>query len=202
MGQRGTSRREFLGLLAGLSGALATARLPAAHAATPDLVHDTLDGLIAFVVPGPDAYSIAQGVSTSEPGGIDAGVTDTLIEALDASVPAVPGFAATLAGVLNSVAQQVNPAADGPFLSPFARLSYGEKVAVFAALDATEPLKPVAGFLPAIVAFLAYSEAGVFDPGTRTLTGTPVGWITSHYTGVADGRDEFRGYFQNRRRAD
>jgi hypothetical protein len=189
MGQRGTSRREFLGLLAGLSGALATARLPAAHAATPDLVHDTLDGLIAFVVPGPDAYSIAQGVSTSEPGGIDA-------------VPAVPGFAATLAGVLNSVAQQVNPAADGPFLSPFARLSYGEKVAVFAALDATEPLKPVAGFLPAIVAFLAYSEAGVFDPGTRTLTGTPVGWITSHYTGVADGRDEFRGYFQNRRRAD
>jgi hypothetical protein len=31
-----------------------------------DLVHDTLNGLIAFVVPGPNMYSFAQGVSTEE----------------------------------------------------------------------------------------------------------------------------------------
>jgi hypothetical protein len=34
--------------------------------------------LIAFVVPGPDSYSIAQGVSTSALGGIDTGIIDPL----------------------------------------------------------------------------------------------------------------------------
>ena len=33
---------------------------------------DTISGLVAFVVPGPDPYSTTQGVTTSEPGGIDA----------------------------------------------------------------------------------------------------------------------------------
>ena len=55
-------------------------------------------------------------------------------------------------------------------------------------------LRPaLAGVLPQFVAFLVYSEAGVFDPVTRTLTGTPLGWKLSNYEGVADGRDEFKG---------
>ena len=30
----------------------------------------------------------------------------------------------------------------------------------------------------------------------------PLGWTLASYPGVADGRDDFRGYFENRRRAD
>src|SRR4051812_24407150 len=52
--------------------------LDAAHAA-PDLTHDTVNGLLAFVLPGSDAWSIAQGVSTADPGGVDAGATDVFI---------------------------------------------------------------------------------------------------------------------------
>ena len=47
------------------------------------LARDTLNGFIAFVVPGQDAYSRAQGTPRGEPGGIEAGGTDFLIENLD-----------------------------------------------------------------------------------------------------------------------
>ena len=55
--------------------------------------------------------------------------------------------------------------------------------------------------LPAFVAYLCYSDAGAFDLTTRRLTGQPVGWTISHYSGVADGRDELRGYLGHRRSA-
>src|SRR5262245_51978282 len=54
-----------------------------ALAATPDVVSETFNGLVAFVVPGPDAYSVVQGESTTEPGGIDAGATPALIAGLN-----------------------------------------------------------------------------------------------------------------------
>jgi hypothetical protein len=162
------------------------------------VVHDTFNGLLAFVVPGSDEYSVAQGVSTIEPGGVDAHVTDIFITTLDQSTPFLPNFSSTVAAILNDLALVVNPAAGGAFLSAFARLSFNEKVAVFQIMDSTEPLKLLAGILPAFAAFLSYSEAGVFDPQTRSLTGQPVGWAISAYQGVANGRDEFRGYFENR----
>lgn len=168
------------------------------------LVRDTLNGLVAFIVPGPDAYSLVQGVATWEPGGIAAQITDSLIAALDQiQLPPPPftTFSQLVATILNSAAQQVGalPNLIG-FPSPFARLLFLQKVAVFAALEAQPELAPLAGALPSLVAFLCYSEAGVFDPQTRTLKDRPVGWTISSYSGVADGRDEFRGYFQNRRR--
>jgi hypothetical protein len=52
--------------------------------------------------------------------------------------------------------------------------------------------------LPALVAAFSYSEAGAFDPVTRSLAGSPVGWQISSYQGVADGRDELLGYFGRR----
>lgn len=204
------SRRGFLGNMALLAAAAALARATdlltsrgwaqAAEVATPDLLHDTFNGLLAFIVPGPDDYSIAQGVSTVEPGGVDIGVTDILIATLDETTPFLPQFSATVAAILNSLAQVVNPSAGGPFLSPFARLSFAEKAAVFQIMDGTESLKPLAGVLPAFVAFFCYSEAGVFDPVTRSLTGEPIAWDISSYQGVADGRNEFLGYFENRRK--
>jgi hypothetical protein len=51
------------------------------------LARDTLNGFVVFVVPGQDAYSRAQGTPRSEPGGIEAGGTDFLIENLDRFLP-------------------------------------------------------------------------------------------------------------------
>ena len=62
----------LIGLLAGrepsFDEAIARLRLEDDATAAPDLVVDTFNGLVAFVVPGPDAYSVAQGESTTEPG--------------------------------------------------------------------------------------------------------------------------------------
>jgi hypothetical protein len=203
------SRRGFLGNMLLLSAAMALARatdlltsrgwLQAADVPNPDLLHDTFNGLLSFIVPGPDDYSVAQGVSTVEPGGVDEGVTDILIATLDETTPFLPQFSATVAGILNGIALVVNPSPSGQFLSPFACLSFAEKAGVFQIMDATEPLKPLAGVLPAFVAFFCYSEAAAFDPVTRSLTGHPIAWDLSSYQGVSDGRNEFRGYFENRR---
>ena len=97
-------------------------------------VHDTFNGLLAFVVPGSDTYSKHQGVSTAEAGGVDAGITDVLIASMDQAVPFRSNFSVELAGILNGVAV-VNTSASGPFSAPFAKLSFPEKVKVFAFLE-------------------------------------------------------------------
>jgi hypothetical protein len=51
------------------------------------LARDTMGGLAAFCVPGPDGYSLTQGVSTAEPGGVDAGGIDFMLSALDTFFP-------------------------------------------------------------------------------------------------------------------
>ena len=213
----GISRRVLLER-AGLAGAgVMLAQLPgflsskgwleAAHAQTADATHDALNGLVAFAVPGPDAYSVAQGQSTKEPGGIDAGATELLIELLDRFVGLPAGTLPSSGGVaqlLNGYALQVNPAAaGGAFASPFARLKFDEKVEVFRRFETeTEgsELRFVSGILVGAVGFLAYTEGAVFDRDARQLKGTPVGWSLSGYDGVAEGRRELRGYWKNRRK--
>src|SRR5262249_40960440 len=114
-----SSRRSFLGNA--LSSALTAALIQAQPflkscgwlEAAPDLTHDTFNGLLAFVLPGSDAYSIAQGVSTTDKGGVDNGVTDVLIHTIDLSTPFVPNFSAQVAGILNGLAQSVNPGGGG-----------------------------------------------------------------------------------------
>lgn len=206
------TRRSFVSRTLATAGALmladAVGRLGLEEdvaAATPDLVADTINGLVAFVVPGPDAYSVAQGESTPEPGGIDAFATPALIEGLTFAQPSQP-LASIVASLLNLVALGVDPASStGPFASPFANLPFAEKAAVLEILEHDEAfaqLWSLFGILPSLVAFLAYSEASVFDPATRTLVATPVGWALTSYDGVADGRDAFVGYFEHRRSAD
>jgi hypothetical protein len=187
---------------ASVGGSGATRPDPAPAAS--ELVRDTVNGLLAFVVPGPDAYSVMQGVSTVEPGGVDAGVADALIKSFDTaqpSPPQAPPPSAAVTGLLNQIAAQVNPAVAGSAGSAFARLSFAEKAAVFALLEKDPSLaqyRVLAGLLLLVPAALAYSEYGVFDFKDRSLTGRPVGWSISKYTGVADGRDDFKGYFQGR----
>jgi hypothetical protein len=213
----GLSRRTLL-TRAGLAGAGAVlAQIPgflarqgwleAALAAETDVKRDTLNGLVAFVVPGPDEYSKAQGESSPTPGAIAAETTGALIELFDRFVgtsegPTLPASGG-VAQLLNGYALQVNPAAaHGQFLSPFARLSFAEKIEVFHRLETdTEgsELRFVSGIVLGAVGFLSHGEWGVFDPATGRLTGTPVGWKTSRYAGVAEGRNEMKGYFQGRR---
>ena len=213
----GISRRTLLER-AGLAGAGALfAQIPGflsakgwledAQAQTADATRDALNGLVAFVVPGPDAYSVAQGQTTPEPGGIDAGTTDLLVELLDRFVGLPAGTLPSAGGVaqlLNGYALQVNPAAaGGAFASPFARLKFDEKVEVFRRFETeTEgsELRFVSGILIGAVAFLAFTEGAVMDRQTRKLTATPVGWKLTGYDGVAEGRPELKGYWKNRRK--
>ena len=205
------SRRSFIRHAGLMAAAMALLQAPEvisgrgwiqpAYAAETDLVHETFNGLLAFVVPGYDRYSEHQRVSTEERGSVDAGITDVLIASMDQAAPFLPNFSVFVADqILNRVAQAVNPSASGDFSAPFANLLFPEKVAVFQVLEGDPASRPLAGVLPQFVAFLVYSEAGVFDPDTRTLTGTPLGWTLSNYEGVADGRDEFKGYYQDRRK--
>ncbi len=210
----GISRRRFLGY--SILSACAVALKPLAqflvdkgwtemaNAQEPDpliLVRDTMKGLVAFVVPGPDPHSVHQGISTPELGGIDANIVDVLIAELDGlqpPPPPFPSFSIMVATVLNNIAVAINPEPPGSFPSTFARLSVQEKVKVFAYMAADPALRALAASLPLYAAFLSYSEAGVFDPDTGTLTEQPVGWILTGYE-FAHGHDEFKGYYQNRR---
>src|SRR5262249_39757068 len=134
------ARRTFLthaGRLAGavtilgpVTSSFAQRAAIAASVAEPSLLRDTMNGFLAFLVPATDEYSVAQGVSTSEAGGVDAHAADFLIGALDLSAPFVPDFASAVAGILNDIARQVNPTPSGPFPSPFAQLSFAEKARV------------------------------------------------------------------------
>jgi hypothetical protein len=51
-----------------------------ALAQTPDLTRDTLNGVAAFFVPGRDPYSLQQGESALEPGGLEAGAGEGLFK--------------------------------------------------------------------------------------------------------------------------
>jgi hypothetical protein len=92
---------------------------------------------------------------------------------------------------------RVNPAATGGgFPSPFARLPFADKAAVWRILEQdtrqvtdSDPshsfgvLQFVFGVLPAFVGFFAFSEIDVFDPATRTVKRRPVGWDHCGYLG-------------------
>jgi hypothetical protein len=179
-----------------------------AYAATPDVVAQTMNGLVAFVVPGRDRYSRAQGTKTKTAGGIEAGTTPVLVRTLDRFLPSALPLSATAATILNEVAATVKPTSRrGKFASPFANLSFREKAKVFQTLEALDTesagsIRFLAGNLPGLVSFLAYSEAGSFDQKRKRLRRRPLGWRFAHYAGIADGRKELKGYWQGRKAAD
>jgi hypothetical protein len=240
-----------------------------------ELARDTYDGLSAFIVPGPDAYSVAQGVTSTKPGAVAAKGAQFMMEAADffaafpdrntaaiavalseglrtSPLPLPPELAGiplevstqlddavrtytendqpiplsiVFALTINQLAVAVNPAAvTGAFLSPFARLTFTEKLAawemfeganpdIVAMIDANLPepqtesvsgvLRFAAGALLEFTAFGTYSEYSTFDPATRKLTGRPVGWAITGYqpNGPVEGWDEFKGYYRNHKKA-
>jgi hypothetical protein len=84
------------------------------------LSRDTLNGFVAFSLPGPDAYSSAQGTPRGEPGGIDAGGTDFLIANLDRFLPVpddlVEPAAAALVTALRDLPLPLDPGLLGGIL--------------------------------------------------------------------------------------
>jgi hypothetical protein len=208
----GVSRREFLeraSVLLALPSALdARGWLERALAAKPDAVTQTMNGLVAFVVPGRDSYSRAQGTKTKTPGGIEAGATKALIRTLDAFLPSTPPLSSAAATILNEVAANVAASARrGKFASTFANLSFAQKAKVFQTLEGFQgeeagSIRFLAGNLPGLTAFVAYSEAGSFDRRRRRLFRRPLGWRLVRYAGVAEGRAEFKGYYQGPRAAE
>lgn len=182
--------------------------LEEAYAAGPDVVLQTINGLVAFVVPGRDRYSPAQGTKSRKPGGIEAGTPAALIRTLDQFLPSALPLSSTAATILNELAANVEPASrHGRFASPFANLSVAGKAKVFQAAESLEgesagPIRFLVGNLPDLVAFLAFSEAGSYDPRRRRLLRRPVGWRLTRYAGLADGRKELKGYWEGRKAAD
>ncbi|SEG90769.1 Tat (twin-arginine translocation) pathway signal sequence [Thermomonospora echinospora] len=163
-------RRAFL-TATGLAGA-ATAPGPltgVARAAGPAdsalvlraltrLTADTMSGLAVFVLPGPDAYSRAQGTPRREPGAIEAGVPAFLVDALNRYLPfpdqvAVPLMRALVqgAGSLSLPAPREGDAQAGTVR----RVDAGLRRLL--ENDATIPLAPV-------VALLLNLEAVRVDP--------------------------------------
>jgi hypothetical protein len=210
------SRRELLRRTGALAaGAVVFENLPAAlrvqgwlenaYAPEPNVVRQTMNGLVAFIVPGRDRYSRAQGTKTRTAGGIEAGATPALIRTLDRFLPASPPLSSAAATILNEVAANVAPSARrGKFTSTFANLSVAQKAKVFETLENIEgedagSIRFLAGNLPGLTAFLAYSEAGAFDRQRRRLRRRPTGWKLTHYAGIADGRPELKGYYEGRR---
>jgi hypothetical protein len=179
-----------------------------ASAAGPSVVEETVNGLVAFIVPGRDRYSIAQGVKSSKAGGIEAGATFAVIETLNRFLPSDPPLSATTATILNQFAANVRATAKrGKFRSAFANLSFAEKAKVFQTIEGLSgadagSFRFLFGNLPDLVAFLAYSEAGVFDRRRLRLRRRPLGWLLTGYGGTADGHAEFRGYLGGRRAAE
>jgi hypothetical protein len=201
----GVSRRELLERATALvAGAAVLDQLPHAlrlqgwledaYAATPNLVQQTMNGLVAFIVPGRDRYSRAQGTTTKTPGGIEAGATPVLLRTLDRFLPGPLPLSATAATILNEFAAQVTPVNRGyhPFLSAFANLSVARKAQVFQTVESLQAesagsIRFLIGNLPDLVAFVAY--------------GRPLGRKLTKYAGVADGRKELKGYWQGRKAA-
>jgi hypothetical protein len=136
--------------------------------------------------------------------------------------PVTPPFSQIATLLLSLTATLINPSTvTGAFLTPYARLSLGEKAAVTSVLeDLDSPvmqaikaqLPPdlqqgvpglvlyLVGGLMAFSGFGAYSEWATFDPLRRSVSSRPVGWdICGYDPGVLDGWNDFQGYYQGRR---
>ncbi|MQA62538.1 MAG: hypothetical protein GEU86_13830 [Actinophytocola sp.] len=191
----------------------------AIEARATDFMIESLDNFVPF----PD--QLANPLGEALAAGLDGTGLDDALKSLLRNDETLP-LSSVIAMLLNLIATQVNPAAvNGAFLSPFARLSYEDKCAVFeqmegpnadlvATLDANldEPLKEsvsgmlrfVAGALLEFSAYGSYGEWGVYNPELKRTLKRPVGWELSGYQpdGVVHGWDDFLGYYQDRKQVD
>lgn len=217
--RQGTPRREPGGIEARLPDFLIRMLdryLPFPDAIGVPLVGALLDGAPKLTRGLPPPRTSGVGASPATAGLLDEGLR-RLLES-DATIPLSP----VVALLLNLEAVRADPRSlSGPFLSPFARLSFAGKAEVFELLEGPDPtlvevldrglpeplkrsasglLRFLAGALLELSALGGYSEWAVFDPATRKVRSRPVGWQVSGYTPSIDGWPEYRGYYQGRRK--
>jgi hypothetical protein len=199
------------------------------EARTPDFLLEALDSYVPFPdeLARPVAAAFATGLADSgivlptALGLVDAKPLDDALGVFLSNDETIP-LSLAIALALNLVATQVDPGSlRGPFVSPFARLSYARKAEVFrliegpdadlvALLDTEFPqpiresvsglLQFVGGALLEFAAFGSYSEWAVFEPRTKSLRARPVGWQLTGYRphGLVEGTADFQGYYQGR----
>jgi len=208
----------------------------AMEAKATDFMIASLDNFVPF----PDQFgnALGQGLAAGLDGsgialpGSIAGLPLVQVQTLDAALTtmlrndATMPLSSVVAMLLNLAATQVNPAAvNGAFLSPFARLSFDDKCAVFEQLEGPHPdlvatldggmpepftetlsgtLRFLAGALLEFSAYGSYNEWSVYDPRARTIVRRPVGWRLTGYQpdGIVHGWDEFKGYYQGRKQVE
>jgi hypothetical protein len=126
------------------------------------LTQDTLSGVAVFVVPGPDAYSRAQGTPRTEPGAIEARAPAFLADALNNFLP-FPDLlgrplAQALAGDLRRTLPPLDPLGRLPLVDELLRLPQQEVDDLDRLLlgvlqrDEAVPLAPVVALLVNLVA--------------------------------------------------
>jgi hypothetical protein len=71
------------------------------------LARDTIAGLVAFEVPGSDRYSVAQGVTSTRPGGIDAKGPDVFLTDLDEFLPVPDTYVHALAASFTTSVSEI-----------------------------------------------------------------------------------------------
>lgn len=114
-----------------------------------ELSRDTLNGLTAFVVPGPDAYSRAQGTPRTEPGGLDAHGTDFLMAAVDNFVPLPRQLVQPVLAALRTAMADLGIDLPGPLddLLPSDVSALDDALRILLENDAAVPLSLVAALL-------------------------------------------------------
>ena len=164
------TRREFL-LRGGLLGAAVVVAgtslrlLPAAaieplvpgHAgkALQRLARDTISGLVVFAVPGSDAYSRAQGVTSLTPGALDARAEQLVLDALDNFLPFPGQLIRPLAAALaTGTSDALLPAGMAPLVSGLeeAAARFDEALGIVLANDEAVPLSVLVSLLLNFVA--------------------------------------------------
>jgi hypothetical protein len=113
-----------------------------------ELARDTLNGLTTFALPGPDAYSRTQGVSSPTPGAMEAGATDFMINALDHFVPFPDALAQPIGAALVTGLADTGLALQGLEVLPVELRSLDRALAAYLQSDEALPLSfPIAGLL-------------------------------------------------------
>jgi hypothetical protein len=140
MEEVGFSRRTFLWRTGSLGAAATVALYPSiakaagvldpvideiAAPALKVLARDTIAGVVAFEVPGSDRYSIAQGVTDTRPGGIDARGDELFLIDLDDFLPVPDTYVHALAAGFTTSVSEIPIPLD--LLGPLAKL--GEQFA-------------------------------------------------------------------------
>jgi hypothetical protein len=138
MDEVGFSRRTFLWRTGSLGAAASVALYPSiakaagvldpvigdiAAPALKILARDTIAGLVAFEVPGSDKYSVAQGVTDTRPGGIDARGDELFLIDLDDFLPVPDSYVHALAASFTTSVSDIPIPLD--LLGPLAKLGEG-----------------------------------------------------------------------------